>query len=47
VLGARQIGIAQIAILPDQDCCQLFMPPRVATHAAVEQLISIEARADM
>ncbi|GAB4915280.1 hypothetical protein MAHJHV29_24160 [Mycobacterium avium subsp. hominissuis] len=32
-------------MLPDQDCCQLFLPRRVATHAAVDQLLPVEARA--
>ncbi|KBR54760.1 tRNA uracil 4-sulfurtransferase ThiI [Mycobacterium avium] len=42
---ARRIGTAEIAMLPDQDCCQLFLPRRVATHAAVDQLLPVEARA--
>lgn len=42
---ATRIGTAPIAALPDQDCCQLFMPRRVATHTFVDQLLTVEARA--
>lgn len=42
---AHRINTAEIATLPDQDCCQLFMPKRVATHAQPEHLARIEARA--
>ncbi|BBU23765.1 tRNA 4-thiouridine(8) synthase ThiI [Mycobacterium xenopi] len=44
---ARQIGTAEISVLPDQDCCQLFQPPRVATHTTVGRLTDVEARAGM
>ncbi|MBS4726968.1 tRNA 4-thiouridine(8) synthase ThiI [Mycobacterium sp. SM1] len=41
---ARRLGIAEIAALPDQDCCQLFLPPRVATRTCAKRLARIEAR---
>lgn len=42
---AHRIGTAEIAVLPDQDCCQLFMPRRVATQTQPDELARIEARA--
>jgi thiamine biosynthesis protein ThiI len=44
---ARQIGTAEISVLRDQDCCQLFLPRRVATHTTVGRLADVEARAGM
>jgi thiamine biosynthesis protein ThiI len=44
---ARKIGTADISVLPDQDCCQLFQPPKVATHTTIGRLADVEARAGM
>ncbi len=44
---ARQIGTAEISVLRDQDCCQLFLPRRVATYTTVGRLADVEARAGM
>jgi tRNA uracil 4-sulfurtransferase len=41
----RRLGTADISALPDEDCCQLFRPRRVATHTTVDRLARIEARA--
>jgi thiamine biosynthesis protein ThiI len=41
---ARRLGTAEIAALPDQDCCQLFLPRRVATRTTADRLARIEAR---
>jgi thiamine biosynthesis protein ThiI len=41
---ARRLGIAEIAALPDQDCCRLFLPRRVATRNTADRLARIEAR---
>ncbi|WP_374727440.1 tRNA uracil 4-sulfurtransferase ThiI [Haloactinomyces albus] len=44
---ARQIGTSEISTLPDEDCCKLIMPPRVATHSRPEQLTRLEKRLDL
>ncbi|GFG76609.1 tRNA uracil 4-sulfurtransferase ThiI [Mycobacterium botniense] len=44
---ARRLGTAEIAALPDEDCCQLFLPRRVATRTTADQLARIEARAGL
>ncbi|WP_366526299.1 tRNA uracil 4-sulfurtransferase ThiI [Mycobacterium sp.] len=44
---ARRLGIAEIAALPDQDCCQLFLPARVATRTSADRLAAIEARSGL
>jgi thiamine biosynthesis protein ThiI len=35
---AKRIGTYEISILPDQDCCQLFVPKHPATKTTLEQL---------
>jgi tRNA uracil 4-sulfurtransferase len=35
---ARRIGTYDISILPDQDCCQLFVPKHPATKTTLEQI---------
>ncbi|HUJ79087.1 MAG TPA: tRNA uracil 4-sulfurtransferase ThiI [Nitrospiria bacterium] len=35
---AKEIGTYEISILPDQDCCQLFMPKHPATKTTLEQI---------
>jgi thiamine biosynthesis protein ThiI len=35
---ARRIGTYEISILPDQDCCQLFVPKHPATKTTLEQI---------
>ncbi|MEE2876328.1 MAG: tRNA uracil 4-sulfurtransferase ThiI [Candidatus Neomarinimicrobiota bacterium] len=35
---AKDIGTYDISILPDQDCCSLFVPKRPSTKARTEQL---------
>lgn len=47
VSEASRIGTSATAALPDQDCCQLFSPRRVTTHADLDTLARIEARADI
>lgn len=44
---AQRIGTAEISPLPDEDCCTLIMPPRVATHSRPEQLDRLEKRLDL
>jgi thiamine biosynthesis protein ThiI len=42
-----QIGTVPISIEPDQDCCQLFMPRRPATHASPRDLQFAERNLDI
>ena len=44
---ARRIGTFEVSILPDQDCCQLFVPRSPATHATVEELVAAESALDV
>jgi thiamine biosynthesis protein ThiI len=44
---ARHIGTFDVSILPDQDCCQLFVPRSPATHATVEELVAAESALDV
>ncbi|MGH7917267.1 MAG: tRNA uracil 4-sulfurtransferase ThiI, partial [Candidatus Binataceae bacterium] len=32
------------SILPDQDCCSLFIPAHPETRARIEQVLEVEAR---
>jgi thiamine biosynthesis protein ThiI len=47
VRQAEQIGTFPISIEPDQDCCQLFMPRRPATHASPRDLQFAERNLDI
>ena len=40
---ARRIGTYEISIDPHQDCCVLFVPRRVTTHARIPELEAAEA----
>lgn len=40
---ARQIGTYDISILPDQDCCTLFVPKNPATRTTVGEVRAAEA----
>lgn len=44
---ARRIGTYEISIDPHQDCCVLFVPRRVTTHANLEQLREVEGGLDV
>lgn len=43
IVEARRIGTYNISIIPDQDCCQLFVPKHPATRARLEMIERIEA----
>jgi thiamine biosynthesis protein ThiI len=43
---ARRIGTYQISTLPDQDCCQLFVPKAPATAARLDQVKAAEQGLD-
>jgi len=44
---AERIGTYEISIQPDQDCCQLFVPPQPATHMSVDEAHRAEATLDI
>lgn len=44
---ARRIGTFEVSILPDQDCCQLFVPKSPATAATVEEVLQAETALDV
>ncbi len=43
IRAAREIGTYEISILPDQDCCTLFVPRHPETMARAEQVEQAEA----
>ncbi len=44
---ARRIGTFDISIIPDQDCCQLFVPRHPATKARLGDVEAAEAALDL
>ena len=44
---ARRIGTFEISTLPDQDCCQLFVPRSPATAATLAEVREAEAALDV
>jgi thiamine biosynthesis protein ThiI len=40
--SARQIGTYPVSILPDQDCCTMFVPRHPETMASMEQVEQAE-----
>ncbi len=44
---ARRIGTFDISALPDQDCCQLFVPRHPDTKASMLEVVKAEARLDL
>jgi thiamine biosynthesis protein ThiI len=44
---ARRLGTFEISTLPDQDCCQLFVPRSPATAARLEDVRQAEAALDV
>jgi thiamine biosynthesis protein ThiI len=44
---ARRIGTYDISILPDQDCCSLFVPKHPETKANLAEIEKAEARLDV
>ena len=43
---ARSIGTAEVSVLPDEDCCSLLAPERIAISSQVSDLEKIEKRLD-
>jgi len=44
---ARLLGTFETSILPDQDCCSLFVPAHPETHARLEDVVEAEAALDV
>src|SRR5262245_4164651 len=44
---AARIGTFETSILPDQDCCSLFVPRHPATRAHLDEVVAAEARLDV
>lgn len=44
---ARGIGTYEISILPDQDCCQLFIPAHPATRSRLNEVVAAEKQLDV
>ena len=47
IAEAKKIGTFEISILPDADCCTLFMPKNPATRARISDIIQEEAKLDI
>lgn len=47
VREARRMGTFEVSTLPDQDCCQLFVPRAPATAASLEEVRRAEAALDV
>ena len=47
IAQAKMIGTYEISILPDQDCCQLFIPAHPATRARLEDVEAVERKLDI
>jgi len=41
---ARKLGTFETSIIPDQDCCTLFVPPHPETHADLAEVEAVEVR---
>ncbi|MBI2987710.1 MAG: tRNA 4-thiouridine(8) synthase ThiI [Deltaproteobacteria bacterium] len=44
---ARRIGTFETSAIPDQDCCQLFVPKHPATKAKLADVENVESRLDI
>jgi tRNA uracil 4-sulfurtransferase len=44
---ARRIGTFEVSTLPDQDCCQLFVPKNPATAATLDEVRAAEQALDV
>jgi tRNA uracil 4-sulfurtransferase len=47
IAEARRLGTFETSILPDQDCCSLFVPAHPETKARLEQVTAAEAQFDI
>jgi thiamine biosynthesis protein ThiI len=46
-IQARRIGTFEVSTLPDQDCCQLFVPKSPATAAKLAEIQRAETALDV
>ena len=44
---AKRIGTFEVSIIPDQDCCQLFVPRHPATKAKLDEVERAESELDL
>jgi thiamine biosynthesis protein ThiI len=44
---AMRLGTFETSVIPDQDCCQLFVPRHPATRAPLDAVREVEARLDV
>jgi tRNA uracil 4-sulfurtransferase len=44
---ARHLGTFETSILPDEDCCSLFVPAHPETHARLEEVVEAESCFDI
>jgi thiamine biosynthesis protein ThiI len=44
---AMRIGTYETSVIPDQDCCQLFVPRHPATRAPLAEVEAAEAHLDV
>ncbi|MDZ4384275.1 MAG: tRNA 4-thiouridine(8) synthase ThiI, partial [Nitrospirota bacterium] len=44
---AKDIGTYDISIIPDQDCCQLFIPKNPAVRTTIEEIERAEKALDI
>jgi thiamine biosynthesis protein ThiI len=44
---ARTLGTFETSIIPDQDCCSLFVPAHPETRASLAEVERIESRFDI
>jgi tRNA uracil 4-sulfurtransferase len=47
IAEAERLGTFETSILPDQDCCSLFVPPHPTTHATPPEVAAAEAALDV
>jgi len=47
IAEAERLGTYSISIIPDQDCCQLFVPRHPSTRTSAEEAITGEASLDV
>jgi thiamine biosynthesis protein ThiI len=47
VRQARELGTYEISIIPDQDCCRLFVPKHPATISTLEEVRAAETNLDI
>lgn len=47
IIEARRLGTFETSILPDQDCCSLFVPAHPETHARLHDVLAAEAQFDL